>query len=411
MDNIRLVQWNARGIRANRLQMLNASWFHSTDIILQETWLTSTTPFILPGFTVYRQDRPDHTGGGLLTAVSNRYASAKIETPDITPKVELLRVEIWGSAAPLTILNVYVQHGRLTAEHMAVITDTLQPPFLLGGDWNARHPAWDPSATRPTPTGVVLFDWMITANCALLNTGLPTHFWGRGGSSVLDISFCSPDIFVNSTWLPDSDTLGSNHAPIQISLQVPGLAITPQRYRIHTFTDWRQVGQTISDAIPSDIHDLTLARFTSTIIHCQNQHTTTTIARRNSTCKWWTPKCSYLRAMRLARRLGDETWWREYLRLSACLRRELHQARRRWWDDLCRTGAATGSIYRTFRRFRSLNLDTEPSSGILQNAEGRLIAEPIQQAEELNAFFCRGYKGYVSSPSRNSSCLNMDSRF
>lgn len=177
----RVFQWNARGIRGNRSQLVHSEWYSNADIILiQETLLTPGVNFSLPGFNLFRRERPGAPGGGLLTAVANRWAATTLPTPDMGPDIELLRVDLVHGGVSFTLINMYVPHGHVTGDQLSDITDTLPTPYFVAGDWNVRHPLWDSSASHPTHAGSSIYSWLMETNCVLLNTGSPTHVWGGG---------------------------------------------------------------------------------------------------------------------------------------------------------------------------------------------------------------------------------------
>lgn len=210
MDSINLYHWNARSLLANRAQLLGSEWLSHADIVLlQETWLSPGTPFTIPGFTIFRLDRPNGNGGGLITAVAKRWTAAQVPASSPTTDLEILRVDLLGPSGSLTVYNVYIPHGNISAQDLVDTFGSPQPPFFIGVDWNAHHSLWDPSIARPNRAGSSTFSWYLDTGICILNSGLPTHFQTATTASAIDLSFCSPDLLQGSTWRPLPNTYGS----------------------------------------------------------------------------------------------------------------------------------------------------------------------------------------------------------
>ena len=66
-DSLRVLQWNAEGLRARRTQLLHFLSSHSVDLIcIQEPNHNSSSSFRIPGFSALRSDRT-HSRSGILT--------------------------------------------------------------------------------------------------------------------------------------------------------------------------------------------------------------------------------------------------------------------------------------------------------------------------------------------------------
>lgn len=126
-----------------------------------------------------------------------------------TTDLEILRVDLLGPSGSLTVYNVYIPHGNISAQDLVDTFGSPQPPFFIGGDWNAHHSLWDPSIARPNRAGSSTFSWYLDTGICILNSGLPTHFQTATTASAIDLSFCSPDLLQGSTWRPLPNTYGS----------------------------------------------------------------------------------------------------------------------------------------------------------------------------------------------------------
>ena len=66
-DSLRVLQWNAGGLRARSIELLHFLSSHPVDLIcIQESNLNSSSSFRIPGFSALRSDRT-HSRSGILT--------------------------------------------------------------------------------------------------------------------------------------------------------------------------------------------------------------------------------------------------------------------------------------------------------------------------------------------------------
>lgn len=220
------IQWNMRGYRANYGELVGLLRdFTPMVICLQETILGAHIPsppnsykasYLSPGI----DPRP---GTGLATLMHRSVASTPIPL-QTTLQAQAHRV---GLAQPITICNIYLsQNDNVTHAALAGLIQQLPAPFLLLGDFNAKHPMWGCDVTDAR--GKVIADLLLSDDVALLNTGQPTHFHLQTNSlSAIDLSLCSPTILPNLIWQTLDDPNGSDHFPIIIDT-------LPYRYKFRT---------------------------------------------------------------------------------------------------------------------------------------------------------------------------------
>ena len=125
-DSLRVLQWNAGGLRAMSTELLHflSSHSHSTDFIcIQESNLNSSSSFRIPGFSALRSDRthslsgilsPDAThasGSGVVIFVRHGLSFSEISTSSLfslDPYSDYVGINIFfNNSFSLSILNVY----------------------------------------------------------------------------------------------------------------------------------------------------------------------------------------------------------------------------------------------------------------------------------------------------------------
>ena len=250
-------------------------------IFLQETHLSATKKFQIPGYYTLCTDRTfgrqgpvssgtHNTGGGVLTRIHSDLAFSPVSVSSLTsqdPYSDYTCVKVLLSSHSLQFLNLYSPPIRSTPSDSR--TRTFYPDILLNspdtfilGDFNAHHPTWD-RLIPPNPLGNDLFRWITSSGLEILNNPeSPTllHHSTESRSSP-DISLAPASLAPHCEWrtLPG---LGSDHLPIEIVL-----TLSPVRHpntRTPNSTTIRLVGKFTNHILLSTFPLLMLMHSTST---------------------------------------------------------------------------------------------------------------------------------------------------
>ena len=132
-DSLRVLQWNAGGLRARTTELLHFLSSHPVDLIcIQESNLNSSSSFRIPGFSALRSDRthsrsdilsPDatHASGVVIIFVRQGLYFFELSASSLSsldPYSDYVRVNISLNNSSLSFLNVYAP----------------PPPYLLFSD-------------------------------------------------------------------------------------------------------------------------------------------------------------------------------------------------------------------------------------------------------------------------------------
>ena len=238
-DSLRVLQWNAGGLRARSTELLHFLSSHPVDLIcIQESNLNSSSSFRIPGFSVLRSDRthsrsgilsPDalHASGGVVIFVRQGLSFFELSTTSLSsldPYSDYVGVNIsLNKSSSVSFLNVYAP--PICSSPMDGRTDSFSPSILpssrnlfILGDFNCHHPLWDSRGTSD-PRGEEVFDWVISSDLLPLNDpDTPTLLHRSSGSrSSPDISFAPSTLAFSCSWEVLQD-LGSDHLPILLSI-------------------------------------------------------------------------------------------------------------------------------------------------------------------------------------------------
>ena len=147
--------------RAELIAFLSSNQY---DLIrLQETHLSATKKFQIPGYSTLRTDRTFgrqgpvssgayNTGGGALTLIHSDLAFSPVSVSSLSsqdPYSDYICVEVlFSNHSPLQFLNLYSPPiGSTPSDSRTRIfsPDILpnSPDTFIFGDFNAHHPTWD----------------------------------------------------------------------------------------------------------------------------------------------------------------------------------------------------------------------------------------------------------------------------
>ena len=273
--NLRIVQWNAGGLssssRAELIAFLSGN--HYDLILLQETHLSSTKKFQIPGYYALRTDRTfgrqgpvssgtHNTGGGVLTLIHSDLAFSPVSVSSLSsqdPYSDYTCVKVLlSNHSPLQFLNLYsppIRNSPSDSRTRTFYPDILpnSPDTFILGDFNAHYPTWD-RLIPPNPLGNDLFRWITSSGLEILNDpASPTLLHHSTGSrSSPDILLAPASLAPHCEWRT-LHGLGSDHLPIEIVL--PLFPVRQPNTRPHEFnykkTSWDIYQSYIAEHLPS----------------------------------------------------------------------------------------------------------------------------------------------------------------
>ncbi|GFV20460.1 hypothetical protein TNCV_4142211 [Trichonephila clavipes] len=190
-----IIQWNCRGLK-NKFIWLNIPPFSEADIwVLQETFLSIHDNINLPNKIIFRKDREDRSGGGLLIAVPSNISAQQIPIQiQQTRELEILAIKIHVRNISFYTVNIYAPRGFIIL--IKSFLESLMAPMIIFGDFNLHHPMWGSGHISRYSNEFV--EWITDSNLVLLNTTVPTYRTSADATSLLDLTVCSSSI---SVWI------------------------------------------------------------------------------------------------------------------------------------------------------------------------------------------------------------------
>ena len=165
-----------------------------TLILLQETYLSSTRKFQIPGYYTLRTDRTfgrqgpvssgtHNTGGGVLTLIHSDLDFSPVSVSSLSsqdPYSDYTCVKVLlSNHSPLQFLNLYsppIRNSPSDSRTRTFYPDILpdSPDTFIVGDFNAHYPTWD-RLIPPNPLGNDLIRWITSSGLEILNDPRLSH--------------------------------------------------------------------------------------------------------------------------------------------------------------------------------------------------------------------------------------------
>ena len=166
----------------------------------------------------FKIEKSPHIGGeqnrgvAIVLHASLQYSRIRLNTT-----LEAVAVTV-NSNRQYTICSLYLSpNANINKEEVRDLIHQLPRPYLLMGDFNAKHPEWDlenPADAR----GRMIQSLMVEESLGLLNQGRPTHYHIQTNSlSTIDLCFSSVGILGDFQLEMDEDLHGSDHFPMHLT--------------------------------------------------------------------------------------------------------------------------------------------------------------------------------------------------
>ncbi|MEL6605957.1 MAG: reverse transcriptase domain-containing protein [Cyanobacteria bacterium J06614_10] len=216
INKLNILQWNIQGLRS-KTQELNTILSDKKIMIacLQETLLEDTQFQPNRKFQIERSPHfANMQNRGVAILINNMINYSRIR---LNTTLEAVAIRI-HSIKTYTLCSIYLSPNmNIAKEDLKDIIKQLPAPFLLMGDFNAKHPMWD-SNHAPDTRGRAIQDLLTEEPISLLNQGDPTHYHVQTNTfSTIDLCLCSVGMLRDFNLAVDADLHGSDHFPITLT--------------------------------------------------------------------------------------------------------------------------------------------------------------------------------------------------
>ena len=230
--------WNCQGIRSKPKKLELYLKENSIDIIaLNETFLHKKITFKIQGYDIIRNDRSTGSRGGVAFLVKHGLVVKKeFSNADfnIITENEALVINLELSTNQnLTLATIYCPDGNPNLSLFQTINN-LSDNVMFVGDFNSKLEAFG-CASKKT-SGPMLKTIQNKLNLIYVNNDEHTHMGRRYGSTdILDMAFISQNLVIHDIQFQIGVDLGSDHLPIEISIDTTPLRNTSTNHTKYKF--------------------------------------------------------------------------------------------------------------------------------------------------------------------------------
>ena len=287
MANTSIIQWNCRGIKPNFNEVKILADQHKAVLLcLQETFLNDTD-YTIRGFSCYNKICHDVGGracGGVSVLVRDGATHGHI-TLNTTLQAEAVTVT---SGKVFTVCSLYLPPSEpLDVPALEQLITQLPSPYMLLGDFNAHNVVWGSDSNNNK--GNVIYKFISDNNLCLMNDGSYTYLHsGSGTFTAIDLSLCTPGIFMDLDFEVESDTYGSDHFPIVLRCGGAAPESVP-RWNLNR-AEWNDFRELCLSEIKIDVfqsQDEPMSIFTRMLFNIAKATIPRSTTKQRKLCKSW----------------------------------------------------------------------------------------------------------------------------
>ena len=280
-DGLNILYINARSLKAFvassdnggtkvcKIQLLQQLVFSSSyDVVcVCETWLNDSilSSEILPGYTIYRRDRLNRTGGGVLVAVKDNIRSTR--HAELEPEnTELIVIELIIPNSKSVLLYTFYRPPNSAPDVLLQLNSSLLSTresscCILLGDFNLPELDWSNPSAPNHHSGQVFYDTF----CDLAGDNFlhqliegPTHIAGNK----LDLLLCNCPEYIEHINTFKTDDFPTDHLFVEFSIKLKFRRAKPVKRRVFDYKngDFEGLRSTLSHTpfnlcVTDDIND------------------------------------------------------------------------------------------------------------------------------------------------------------
>lgn len=253
--SLKILSWNCQSAQGKILELkrfISTNNFHV--IFLQETWLNpkiSSNVIKIPNYACERVDRQSdsrYPHGGVLAFIHCSIKYRKINFANLF-HTESLFIEVTVDNKVYTIGTVYSSSSLSISESRSDFVTLLSRPgpFIITGDWNARHSEWNNVKTNRKGTNLskIAHDNL----CDIHFPDQPTTYPSIGFPSTLDLVISKNAVGISKPVIRNNnmDHFTSDHVPI--SFEILANIEIPIVSKVRSFkkADWKKFQSVFSE--------------------------------------------------------------------------------------------------------------------------------------------------------------------
>ena len=389
LDKLQILNWNLQGLRAKYQELCSILSERQVSVAcLQETLLGGAT--WQPG-RKYKIEKSPHIGGeqsrgvAIIIQAPLQYSRLRLDT---TLEAVAITVHL---ERQYTICSLYLSPNvNITKEEVRDLIHQLPRPYLLMGDFNAKHPAWD-LENQTDARGRMVQSLIVEESLGLLNEGRPTHYHIQANTlSAIDLCLSSADILGDFQLEMEEDLHGSDHFPMYLTQaeylpqhQAPRWLIDKANWEL--FTEKTEAIAEIPECEPLEFYN----RVTDKIIEAATEAIPKSDGfYKLSPVPWWNVNCSNLkkerlRAQKLMQKRPTIANRTNYKRIRALFQRAQKDAQASSWKKYVSTINSTTESGKVWKKISKIKGKYSPKPPPTLKINGQVISQPKEVASKL----------------------------
>lgn len=243
-----LVNWNANGVSNKKTELTQFLHAYNVDIAgITETHLNKKNKLYIPNYSIYRSDRSESKGGGVLVAIKTSIIHHQIDVLN-SPRTESIAIRAIINNSIWNIITVYnpptSKIKDINFRHLFQSSNNT----LLIGDFNAKNTNW--GCRHNNQNGLILSQIANILKLKLITPAEPTYypFDRNKNPDILDIGITNSNITFFSTPIFELD---SDHIPVLITTQQLAPQHAPAPKSKIGRINWNQFQKIVSVKIPA----------------------------------------------------------------------------------------------------------------------------------------------------------------
>ena len=213
-----IIQWNCNGLQTRREDMqLLLDQYSPVALCIQETNVKENNPQSFKRYHPYYKESGLESGrGGVGIHVRENIVHVPIP---LQTNIQAVAVRITINNHKYSLCSIYVppiNELNISEDELKDLKDQLPSPYLLLGDFNAHSLSW--GAVEDNERGEVVNEFLSKHNLVLFNNKIHTYCsYAYGTTSLVDLTMCSPSIYLDFDYKVFDNRHGSDHYPIQLT--------------------------------------------------------------------------------------------------------------------------------------------------------------------------------------------------
>jgi len=388
----KILQWNIRGLQANREELdIILSHLQPSVICLQETFLKKNKIFTFKGYSCYHNYATEvngvaHGGSSILVKSSTPHTQINLHT-----NLQAVAVRVTCHKT-ITVCSIYLPPSDVfNSTDFYDLLNQLPSPVLIVGDFNAHSTLW--GCTKVDRRGKIIEDLITKSNLCILNNASTTYVHPATGSvSAIDLSMCSPDIFLDTHWETLDDLCGSDHYPIAIRFGDREPSSAAPTWKLHK-ADWVSFADQARDQLGLGNQGISVEQFTEKLTTIATEtipKSKFSIRKRNTV--WFNDDCKEAvknrnKALRKAKLSPTSENMQQYKIIRARTRKTIRKSRRQSWQKFVSCINSRTSIKRVWNMVNKISGKRSPTEVKHLHVGGQEVTTVTDIADTLAESF------------------------